>query len=88
MSFKESTNTRMRWMYEVAMSDARSLMRGNRDIILESWNGADHPPPLEPDTSVEFEALRELMNAREGIDNLVDLSKDEIDEIVMLLCLR
>ena len=85
-SMNESDNSRVKFMFDNAMADARSLIRKNIACIKESWGGLQ-PPPFSPDSSDRTKNVRELLDAREGKTQL-GLSAEEIDERMLLLCMR
>ena len=85
-ALKESKNEKTNYMFHVAMSDARSLIRKNMAIVQNEWGGLT-VPPFRPDVSPECLGIQELVGVRQGSYSL-DAEQDDIDQFVMLLCMR
>ena len=85
-TFRLSMNDRMQFIYEVAMTDARSIIRKNSFIIEEAWGG-HQPPRFVRDCSPITLGIIELLEVREGL-RLLELDKDDIDSLMLLLCER
>ena len=43
-ALKESKNEKTNYIFDVAMSDARSLIRKNMEIVRNEWGGLTAPP--------------------------------------------
>ena len=85
--FRDSDNDRMQFIYDIAMCDNRSIMRGNLEFIKEEWNGKVKPPRFEPVQSPECEVVKEMLEIRDGF-RASDLIKEDVDAILMLVCTR
>ena len=83
---KESDNEKVNFVFQNAMADARSLIRQNLDVNNREWGGYA-PPQFLPDSSPECLAIQELLGVREG-NHHSDFDMDDVDEFVMLLCMR
>ena len=85
-NMKLSLNGRLKFIYDNAIRDARSIIRKNLAFVEAEW-GNLVPPVFVPDDSQVTRGIRELIDARDGRIQL-DLSPDEIDERMLLLCVR
>ena len=64
-SMKTSVNSRIRFIFENSMADARSYIRRNIAQVTESWGGMQ-PPLFSPDNSQRTIDIKTLLDAREG----------------------
>ena len=79
--FRTSDNEYVKFIYDNSSQDARSIIRCNKFTIANA-------SMYEPDESPEYFAVNELLDIREGERTLGDLTSDDIDALVMLLCMR
>ena len=81
-----SSNSRLKFIHDVAMADARSFIRKNISYVVAEW-GNMVPPVFVPDVGETTVRIRELIDFRDGVIS-TDLSPDDIDERMLLLCAR
>ena len=85
-SMKNSVNSRIKFIYDIASADARSVISRNLAYINELW-GSLNPPVVTPDGSGLTEDICQLLDAREGRLDL-GLTSDDIDDRMLFLCMR
>lgn len=79
--FEMSDNVHVAAMYQQAMSDCRSIIRKNLNVIDK------HVFVPVNDVSPECYAIKELLDVRDG-SMFLDVSPDDIDAFVMMFCMR
>ena len=79
--FAMSDNVFVANIYKQSMYDHRSIIRRNLDVIVKH-NDINHV--LTP----ECQAVRELLDVRDGNLSILDLSPEEIDAFVMMFSMR
>ena len=85
-TFKESRNTIMSCIYNNAINDSNSYISNNIKVVSDKWGG-NVKPALIPDVSPVCTGIIELLDVREGAATL-ELDTDEIDVMMMILCMR
>ena len=85
-TFKESRNTIMSCIYNNAINDPNSYISNNIKVVSDKWGG-NVKPALIPDVSPVCTGIIELLDVREGAATL-ELDTDEIDVMMMILCMR
>ena len=85
-SMENSENSKIKFIYDIAAADARSVISRNLAYINELW-GSANPPVVTPDASGLTEDICQLLDAREGRIDL-GLTSDDIDDRMLLLCMR
>ena len=85
-SMENSENSKIKFIYDIAAADARSVISRNLAYINELW-GSLTPPVVTPDASGLTEDICQLLDAREGRIDL-GLTSDDIDDRMLLLCMR
>ena len=86
-NLKQSTNEHVRFIYDNAMKDSRSIIRRNIDVICREWGGLTCPP-FVPECSPTCAAICELLDVRDDLRHVPNMSEDDIDALMMLLCMR
>ena len=81
-----SHNERLKFIHDIASKDARSLISRNKTRIISKW-GKMTPPTFIPDDSQNTADIKQLLAIRDGRVSS-DLSKEDIDERMLMLCLR
>ena len=79
--FAMSNNVFVANIYKQSMYDHRSIICRNLDVIVKH-NVINHV--LTP----ECQAVRELLDVRDGNLSILDLSPEEIDDFVMMFSMR
>ena len=82
--FKMSDNVYVSALYAQSMSDSRSMIRKNLDVIEQ--NKSEHG--VSNDVTPECLAIKELLEVRDGNSSILDLNEEEIDMFVMMFSLR
>ena len=83
---KTSRNTIMSCIYNNAINDPNSYISNNIKVVSDKWGG-NVKPALIPDVSPVCTGIIELLDVREGAATL-ELDTDEIDVMMMILCMR
>ena len=78
-----SDNVYVSNMYNQSMNDHRSLMRRNLEAISKHTSSI-----VSHDITPECQAVRELLDVRDGSLSILDLSQDDIDAFVMMFSMR
>ena len=76
----------MSCIYSNAINDPNSYVSKNMKVVSEKWGGLIEPT-LIPDTSPVCAGIVELLDVRESAATL-ELDTEEIDAMMMLLCMR
>ena len=86
-SMDKSCNLKIKYIFDNAMADARSVIRKNLAFIDDLW-GNHGPPSVDTDDNSELtRSICQLLKAREGrVD--IGLSSEDIDERMLQLCMR
>ena len=86
-SMDKSCNLKIKFIFDNAMADARSVIRKNLAFIDDLW-GNHGPPSVDTDDNSELtRSICQLLKAREGrVD--IGLSSEDIDERMLQLCMR
>ena len=82
--FKMSDNVYVSAMYAQSMSDSRSMIRKNLDVIAQIKR--EHV--VLNDVSPDCLAIKELLEVRDGNSSILDLTEEEVDMFVMMFSLR
>ena len=85
-SFRTSDNEIMQMIYSNAMADPNSYIRRNLYCITKTW-GSLVKPAFSKVITPELTGITELLDVREK-NALLELDSDDVDNLIMLLCMR
>ena len=86
-TFKKSSNLSMQVIFQNAINDQRSYIASNLRFIFSEWNSFSEPQLIK-DVSPISVAVQELIEIREGTRYFDNFDHEDVDSLMMLLCLR
>ena len=82
---------KVNFIFRNSIFDARSVISRNINVIVvKEWSDLKVPAftQFNADNSPECQAIRELLDMRNDIGNVEGLDSDDIDGLIMMLCMR
>ena len=86
-TFKMTSNSKMQVIYKNAINDQRSYMCSNLDFVLREWKSFSEPLLIKDESPISV-AVQELIEIREGSRHCHNFDHEDIDNLMMLLCMR
>ena len=87
-SFEKSDNPYVKFVYENAVRDARSIISRNMSAITREWGGSMQKPQFVPCHTPECLGVMEMLDIRENKSTLADCDMSDVDYWVLMFSER